>query len=62
MYRLESRWPSWAKWRRVYPKPHGERNNFDPKGLFFFTYTEAEMAADSMRKANGGDYRVVGAK
>lgn len=60
-HRIESRDTAWARWRTVTPKPHGERFPFDDRGLIFDSREEAEHAADAMRRANAGEFRVVGA-
>ena len=58
-YRIESRWPSWARWRTVTPRPHDERYPFDAKGLVFTSRPDANVAANSMSLANSGEYRVT---
>lgn len=60
-YRVESRWPSWARWRVVQPRPHDERHPFDGSGLAFPTREAAESAKHEMERANAGEYRVTGA-
>ena len=60
-YQIISRWPNWARWRRVTARPHDERWPFDPltnELVFDDPYTALE-AAESMAKANAGDYRVI---
>lgn len=59
-YQIISRWPHWARFRKVTARPHGERYPFDPKTreLVFDTYDEARIAADSMQLHNSGEYRV----
>jgi hypothetical protein len=57
-YRIYSRYPSWAKWRMVTPRPHDERIPFDTKGLRFASIGDAENAVLAMRKANAGEYKI----
>ena len=59
-YQIESRWPSWAKWRKVTARPHDERMPFNEhREIEFLTETEAVHAIASMSKANAGEYRIV---
>lgn len=59
-YQIESRWPSWAKWRKVKARPHDERMPFNERHeIEFLTETEAVHAIAAMSKANDGEYRIV---
>lgn len=60
VYRIEGRYPAWARWRLATARPHGERHPFNPttRVLEFPTAEAAEQAAASMRRANSGEYRV----
>lgn len=58
-FRIESRWPAWAKWKIVTPRPHGEKFPFDDKGLFFMAKEDAESALAAMSSANAGEFRIV---
>lgn len=60
-YMLESRWPQWARWRPVTAAPHSERWPVDPqtRRLVFDSAAMAEQAAEGMRRANAGEFRVV---
>lgn len=57
-FRIDSRWPAWARWRPVTARPHDERHPFDPvtRVLTFPTRMEAADAARAMESANGGEY------
>lgn len=59
MFRIESRWPSWARWRVVTPAPHSERFPYDSKGLCFIAIRDALAAVESMRRCNAGEYRII---
>ena len=59
VYRIESRWPDWARWRIVTAAPHSERHAFDNLGLRFPSRESAQAVADSMARCNAGEYRVT---
>jgi hypothetical protein len=60
-YQIISRWPQWARFRKVTARPHGEKYHFDARTreLVFDTYDDAINAVESMKRANAGDYRVI---
>ena len=59
IYRIESRYPSWARWRTVQPVQHRERYGFDHEGLRFVSHGEDVLAMREMQRANAGDYRIT---
>jgi hypothetical protein len=61
MYAIESRWPSWSRWKRVTTRPHDERNPYDPVTLElrFDTLKEAEKYCEQSSRANSGENRIV---
>lgn len=58
-YRIESRYPTWARWRIVTASPHRETMPFDARGLLFATREQAEIARAKMLTANAGEFRIV---
>lgn len=58
-YRIQDRWPKWARWRTVTPRPHSERFPFDSKGLAFRTLVEAREACAIFASTNCGEFRIV---
>lgn len=58
-FRIESRWPSWSRWRVVTPAPHAERHRFDKTGLFWDTWEQASAAKLAFESCSAGDYRIV---
>ncbi len=59
MFRIESRYPTWARWRIVTASPHRETRPFDKTGLIFTDHAEAESAMESMKNANAGEFRII---
>ena len=60
-YFIQDRWPASARWRYTTAAPHSERFPFDPvtHRVRFETRREADQAADTMRRCNAGEFRVV---
>ena len=59
-YQIESRYPTWAKWRKVTARPHDERMPFNKnRELEFLTETEAVDTMAQIAKANAGEYRII---
>jgi hypothetical protein len=60
-FAVESRWPTWARWRPVTVRPHDERHDFDPATgeIRFHSFRAAFDAAADMARANAGEYRVT---
>lgn len=58
-FRIESRWPKWAKWRTVTPMPHSEVHKFDSKGCYWETWEESTCAKVSYEICNDGEFRIV---
>lgn len=58
-FRIESRWPKWAKWRVVTPAPHSEQHSFDKRGLYWETWEQVMAAKIAMEACNAGEYRIV---
>jgi hypothetical protein len=59
MYRIESRYPQWARWRVVPASPHREKCPFDAKGLIFSSIEDAYSHMAKMQLANAGEFRIV---
>lgn len=61
MIRIESRWPSWARWRKVTACLHSEARPFDRETgeLTFNCRTEAEITLKSLCQWNAGEFRIV---
>jgi len=59
-YQIESRWPKWARWRKVTAAPHSERWPYNEKyELEFKSLALAKQALKNLRKANSGQFRLV---
>ena len=59
-YYIEGRYPTWARWRKLMPKPHGERFPIGKTGeIRFKDRDKAEFALIEIALANTGEYRII---
>jgi hypothetical protein len=62
MFQIESRWPASARWRKVTASLHREKYPFnsETQELEFIGILNALDAMEAMKRANAGEFRIVG--